>query len=54
MVIVSYEKKSSHKVTQAFIHALADVQSTALGAGTRIWQFVVVLPSAQIGQDCSI
>ena len=54
MVIVSYEKKSSHKVTQAFIHALADVQSTALGAGTRIWQFVVVLPLARIGDDCNI
>lgn len=54
MVIVSYEKKSSHKVTQAFIHALADVQSTALGAGTRIWQFVVVLPHARIGRDCNI
>lgn len=41
-------------MTQAFVHALADVQSTAIGAATRIWQFVVVLPSAQIGQDCSI
>jgi hypothetical protein len=41
-------------VTQAFVHALADVQSTAIGAATRIWQFVVVLPSARIGQDCSI
>lgn len=38
----------------AFIHELADVQTTTIGAGTRIWQFVVVLPSAQIGQDCNI
>lgn len=37
-----------------FIHALADVQSSAIGAGTRIWQFVVVLPNARIGQDCNI
>ena len=36
------------------IHPLADVQSTAIGAGTRIWQFVVVLPGAQIGEDCNI
>ncbi len=36
------------------IHALADVQSNTIGAGTRIWQFVVVLPNAQIGQDCNI
>ena len=38
----------------AFIHELADVQTTTIGAGTRIWQFVVVLPNAQIGQDCNI
>ena len=37
-----------------FIHTLADVQSTTIGAGTRIWQFVVVLPGAKIGQDCNI
>ena len=30
-------------MTQPFIHALADVQSTSIGAGARIWQFVVVL-----------
>ncbi|WP_426146441.1 WxcM-like domain-containing protein [Polaromonas sp. DSR2-3-2] len=41
-------------MTPPFIHALADVQSTALGAGTRVWQFVVVLPAATIGQDCNI
>ncbi|MDO8654257.1 MAG: acyltransferase [Undibacterium sp.] len=37
-----------------FIHALADVQATKIGTGTRIWQFVVVLPGAKIGQDCNI
>jgi UDP-2-acetamido-3-amino-2,3-dideoxy-glucuronate N-acetyltransferase len=36
------------------IHPLADVQSTNIGAGTHVWQFVVVLPSARIGQDCNI
>jgi hypothetical protein len=41
-------------MAQPFIHALADVQAAAIGAGMRIWQFVVVLPGAQIGQDCSI
>ena len=41
-------------MSQAFIHALADVQATAIGAGMRIWQFVVVPPGAQIGQDCNI
>ena len=41
-------------MTQAFIHALADVQATAIGAGARIWKFFVVLPGARIGVDCNI
>ncbi len=36
------------------IHPSADVQSSNLGNGTRIWQYVVVLPNAVIGQDCNI
>lgn len=36
------------------IHPLSDVQSTSIGAGTRIWQFVVVLPRAHIGAQCNI
>lgn len=39
---------------QPNIHSSADVQSNAIGAGTNIWQFVVVLPEAKIGQDCNI
>jgi acetyltransferase-like isoleucine patch superfamily enzyme len=38
----------------AQVHPLADVQSAQVGAGTRIWQFVVVLPAAVIGADCNI
>lgn len=41
-------------MTQSFIHALADVQSTTIGSGTRIWQFVIVLAGARIGDDCNI
>jgi UDP-2-acetamido-3-amino-2,3-dideoxy-glucuronate N-acetyltransferase len=41
-------------MTQPFIHALADVQATDIGAGTRVWQFVVVLVGAKIGQNCNI
>ena len=41
-------------MTQPFIHALADVQSAIIGTGTRVWQFVVVLAAARIGQDCNI
>ncbi|MBM9595164.1 acyltransferase [Roseitranquillus sediminis] len=36
------------------IHRLADVMTDAIGAGTRIWQFVVVLEGARIGRDCNI
>jgi UDP-2-acetamido-3-amino-2,3-dideoxy-glucuronate N-acetyltransferase len=41
-------------MAQPYIHALADVQSTTIGADTRVWQFVVVLPGAKIGQGCNI
>ena len=41
-------------MTQPFIHALSDVQLKAIGAGTRVWQFVVILPGARIGNDCNI
>ena len=36
------------------VHELADVASDAIGDGTRIWQYVVVLPGARIGADCNI
>ncbi|MBW7657095.1 hypothetical protein K1I42_07295 [Hydrogenophilus thermoluteolus] len=36
------------------IHPLADVLSTQIGEGTTIWQFVVVLAGAKIGNDCNI
>lgn len=35
-------------------HPLADVQSTTIGEGTRVWQFTVVLPGARIGSNCNI
>ncbi|KJS07390.1 MAG: hypothetical protein VR77_01155 [Flavobacteriales bacterium BRH_c54] len=37
-----------------FIHKLADVQSKKIGKDTKIWQFVVVLPKAIIGENCNI
>ncbi|MHB9141133.1 MAG: acyltransferase [Paludibacter sp.] len=36
------------------IHPLADVQSENIAKNTRIWQFVVILPNAQIGSNCNI
>jgi len=38
----------------AFIHPLSDVQSVMIGDDTRIWQFCVILPKAQIGARCNI
>lgn len=38
----------------ARIHPSAEVASAAIGRGTRIWQFVVVLAGARIGEDCNV
>lgn len=38
----------------SFVHALADVKPAALGAGTKVWQYCVILPDASIGSDCNI
>lgn len=38
----------------SFIHPLADVAECSIGEGTKVWQFVVILKGAKIGQDCNI
>jgi UDP-2-acetamido-3-amino-2,3-dideoxy-glucuronate N-acetyltransferase len=38
----------------AFIHPLSDVRTMSVGTGSRIWQFVVVLPGAVIGRDVNL
>lgn len=37
-----------------FVHRLAECQSAAVGEGTQIWQFTVVLKQAKIGKNCNI
>ncbi|MCW2876622.1 MAG: WxcM domain protein C-terminal domain protein [Sphaerisporangium sp.] len=37
-----------------FIHPQALCESTAVGAGTRVWAFAHVLPGARIGAECNI
>jgi acetyltransferase-like isoleucine patch superfamily enzyme len=37
-----------------FKHDLSDVKSTEIGAGTRIWQYAIVLEGARIGDNCNI
>lgn len=36
------------------IHKLAECQTQNIGVNTNIWQFVIVLPSAKIGNNCNI
>lgn len=33
---------------------LADIQSKNIGNNTKVWQFVVILPNAKIGNSCNI
>ena len=37
-----------------FRHELADVQSERIGPNTKVWQYTVILPGAEIGSDCNI
>jgi len=37
-----------------FIHKTAEVQSKKIGKDTKIWQYVVILEDAQIGENCNI
>jgi UDP-2-acetamido-3-amino-2,3-dideoxy-glucuronate N-acetyltransferase len=45
---------SENNGNRASIHELADVATRSIGAGTRIWQYVVILAGARIGADCNI
>jgi UDP-2-acetamido-3-amino-2,3-dideoxy-glucuronate N-acetyltransferase len=38
----------------AKIHSYSDVQTNAIGNETVIWQYVVILPGAVIGNNCNI
>ena len=38
----------------ADIHPLADVRSSDIGEGTRIWQFAIVSAGAKIGAGCNV
>ena len=41
-------------MTNHFQHPQALVESTAIGARTRVWAFAHILPGAVIGEDCNI
>lgn len=37
-----------------YVNPKADLQSKKIGAHTKVWQFVVILPGAKIGANCNI
>lgn len=41
-------------MSKPFLHPQSLVESPHIGAGTRVWAFAHVLPSAVIGSDCNI
>jgi acetyltransferase-like isoleucine patch superfamily enzyme len=36
------------------LHPTAEIQTSQIGDGTRVWQFCVILKNAVIGKDCNI
>jgi UDP-2-acetamido-3-amino-2,3-dideoxy-glucuronate N-acetyltransferase len=44
----------AQKARKKQIHPSAQTQGASIGSGTRVWQFCVILPEAQIGCDCNI
>jgi acetyltransferase-like isoleucine patch superfamily enzyme len=40
--------------TNVFVHPQAIVESTALGAGTRVWAFAHVCKGARLGANCNV
>jgi UDP-2-acetamido-3-amino-2,3-dideoxy-glucuronate N-acetyltransferase len=42
------------KSAEPFLHPHALVETDHIGAGTRIWAFAHVMPTARIGSDCNI
>lgn len=41
-------------MTNYYIHPTADVKTEKIGDNTRVWQFSVILPEAQIGKDVNV
>jgi len=45
---------AAQKARKKQIHPSAQTKGASIGSGTRVWQFCVILPEAQIGSDCNI
>src|SRR5438874_844737 len=46
--------KFAGKAQKKQIHPSAQTEGARIGPGTRVWQFCIILPQAQIGCDCNI
>jgi UDP-2-acetamido-3-amino-2,3-dideoxy-glucuronate N-acetyltransferase len=46
--------KKALTLREVFIHPKGLCESSSIGAGTRIWAFAHILPSAKIGKECNI
>jgi acetyltransferase-like isoleucine patch superfamily enzyme len=46
--------KLAEKAQNKQIHPSAQTEGASIGLGTRVWQFCIILPQAQIGCDCNI
>jgi len=45
---------AAEKAQKKQIHPSAQTRGARIGSGTRIWQFCIIFPHAQIGCDCNI
>jgi UDP-2-acetamido-3-amino-2,3-dideoxy-glucuronate N-acetyltransferase len=45
---------AADKAQKKQIHPSAQTKGARIGSGTRVWQFCIILPQAQIGCDCNI
>ncbi len=47
-------KRPEGLLESVFVHALAVVESTQIGQGTRVWGFAHVMKEAKIGEHCNL
>jgi UDP-2-acetamido-3-amino-2,3-dideoxy-glucuronate N-acetyltransferase len=46
--------KLANKLQKKQIHPSAQTEGASIAAGSRVWQFCIILPRARIGCDCNI
>jgi UDP-2-acetamido-3-amino-2,3-dideoxy-glucuronate N-acetyltransferase len=46
--------RRADKTWKRQIHPSAQIEGATIGTGTRVWQFCIILPQAQVGDNCNI